>query len=200
MAAATKILLTVLLADVFFLLNACSPSRFAVREHTDDVLQHKVEALVKGFNGDVGVYVRNLSTGQMAALQSDTLFPTASMIKVPILCAVFDKINKAELKYSQELVYRDSLKYDDGVTGSFRDSTKIPLAEIVMLMITLSDNTASLWLQQLAGTGTTINARGLRTMDSTRHVSIHGHPAARQSARFMAGDRPHPGKWRNWWP
>lgn len=158
MVAATKSFLSfLLLSCVLFLLESCSPSRSAIGEQTDRVLQQNVEAFMKGFKGDVGVYVRNLTTGQMAAFQTDTLFPTASMIKVPILCGVFDKIHKGELKYSQEPLYRDSLKYDDGVTGSFRDSTKIVLSEVVMLMITLSDNTASLWLQQLAGTGTTIN-------------------------------------------
>jgi len=136
---------------------SCTSSQAVFREHTDEILQQKIDALVKGFKGDVGVYVRHLKTGQTAAIQADTLFPTASMVKVPILCGVFDKIQKGELKYNQQLVYRDSLKYDDGVAGSFRDSTKIQLSEIVMLMITLSDNTAALWLQQLAGTGTTIN-------------------------------------------
>lgn len=139
------------------LLVSCSSSRTVVAERPDETLQQKLDALVKGFKGDVGVYVRHLGTGRTASVQPDTLFPTASMVKVPILCAVFDKIEKGELKYNQQLLYRDSLKYDDGVTGSFRDSTKIQLSEIVMLMITLSDNTASLWLQQLAGTGTTIN-------------------------------------------
>lgn len=128
-----------------------------VGERPDQVLQQNLETLVKGFKGDVGLYVRHLGTGQTAAIQADTLFPTASMVKVPILCAIFDKIEKGELKYNQQLLYRDSLKYDDGITGSFRDSTKIQLSEIVMLMITLSDNTAALWLQHLAGTGTTIN-------------------------------------------
>lgn len=139
------------------LLLSCTSSQKAVGEHADEMLRQKLEALVKGFKGDVGVYVRHLKTGQTAAIQPDTLFPTASMVKVPILCALFDKIEKGELRYNQQLIYRDSLKYDDGVTGSFRDSTKIQLSEVVMLMITLSDNTASLWLQQLAGTGTTIN-------------------------------------------
>jgi beta-lactamase class A len=149
------------LTSIFILialfLVSCSSSTGVVRETRDDVLQERLDALVSGFHGDVGIYVRNLKTGQTAAIQRDTLFPTASMIKVPIMCAVFDKIDKGELTYKQEILYRDSLKYDDGVTGSFRDSTKIVLAEVVMLMITLSDNTASLWLQQLAGTGTTIN-------------------------------------------
>jgi beta-lactamase class A len=143
---------------MFLILCSCSSLRSTRSEQSDDILQQKVETIIKGFKGDIGVYIRNLRTGQMAAVKPDTLFPTASMIKVSILCGIFDKIEKGELKYNQELVYRDSLKYDDGVTGSFRDSTKIELAELVTLMITLSDNTASLWLQQLAGTGTTINA------------------------------------------
>ncbi len=150
-------LLLLLACCTLFILCSCSSSQATRSPHVDDVLQQKVVAIVKGFKGDIGVYVRNLKTGQVAAINLDTLFPTASMIKVSILCGVFDKINKGELKYNQELVYRDSLKYDDGVTGSFRDSTKIELAELITLMITLSDNTASLWLQQLAGGGATIN-------------------------------------------
>jgi beta-lactamase class A len=47
------------------------------------------------------------------------------------------------------LTYRDSLKYDDGLVGSFRDSTKIPVSELIYLMESVSDNTASLWLQGL---------------------------------------------------
>jgi beta-lactamase class A len=157
----THIRLTVeilILSSFAVLLTSCTSSEMMVRERPDPLLQQKLESIVRGFKGDVGIFVRNLRTGQMASIQADTLFPTASMIKVPILCAVFDKLDKGELRYDQILLYRDSLKYDDGVTGSFRDSTKIPLSEIVMLMITLSDNTASLWLQQLAGTGETINA------------------------------------------
>ncbi|HTP13992.1 MAG TPA: serine hydrolase [Bacteroidota bacterium] len=123
----------------------------------DTTLQRLMEDQIRGFHGGVGAYVWNLKTGQCADINADSLFPTASMIKMSILCALFDRINKGELKYNQELVYRDSLKYDDGVTGSFRDSTKIMLSEIVMLMITLSDNTAALWCQQLAGNGTGVN-------------------------------------------
>jgi beta-lactamase class A len=139
------------------LLLSCGTSQLAVQEKPDANLQQKLEDVVRGFKGDVGIYAHNLKTGQTAAIHPDTLFPTASMIKVSILCGVFDKINRGELKYNQELVYLDSMKYDDGVTGSFRDSTKIQLSELVMLMASLSDNTASLWLQKLAGTGTAIN-------------------------------------------
>ncbi|GGM79463.1 hypothetical protein GCM10010967_08970 [Dyadobacter beijingensis] len=124
---------------------------------TDKKLTAKLETALAGFHGQVGVYVRNLKTNRTAAVHADSLYPTASMVKVPIMCGIFDKIDQGEVKFDQELVYRDSLKYDNGIVGSFRDSTKIALPKVVHLMISQSDNTGSLWLQAMAGGGATIN-------------------------------------------
>ncbi|WP_337043402.1 serine hydrolase [Emticicia sp. 17c] len=121
-------------------------------------LKAQLQALIKDFNGDVGIFVHNLKTNKFAAINADTVFPTASMIKIPIMVGTFDKIRTGALQYEQELVYRDSLHYDDGIVGSLKDSTKIPLSEVMMLMCTVSDNTGSLWLQALAGGGKRINA------------------------------------------
>ena len=124
----------------------------------DPVLQTKLEQLITDFRGDIGVYVRHLSTGREAAVMADSLFPTASLIKVPILLKTFDSIEKGELNYHQKLVYRDSLLYPgEDILGAFRDSSEIDLAKVAMLMITTSDNTASLWLQHLSGSGAAIN-------------------------------------------
>ena len=60
------------------------------QEKTDKKLQLKLNELVKGFNGDVGIYVKNLKTGKAASINADTIFPTASMIKVPITCGLFN--------------------------------------------------------------------------------------------------------------
>ena len=58
----------------------------------------------------------------------------------------------------QHLVYKDSLLYEgEDILGSFKNDEKILLKKVMMLMLTTSDNTASLWLQSLAGTGTRIN-------------------------------------------
>ena len=185
---------TLIVSFLALLLMACTSSQTMVREQTDPALQQKLESIVHGFNGDVGIFVRHLHTGQTAAVHADTLFPTASMIKVPILCGIFDKINKGELNYGQSLVYRDSLKYDDGVTGSFRDSTKTELSEIVMLMITLSDNTAALWLQQLAGTGATIN--DWLEQNGFHRTRVNSRtPAADRIGRSTVGGKPPPARW-----
>ncbi len=130
----------------------------SVKKKTDKALTKKLAELSKDFKGGYGIYVRNLKTGAIAEVNADTLFPTASIIKVPILCALFDRIDRGELKYSQEMVYRDSMAYGGaGVTHLFKDSAKVPLSELVWLMIAISDNTAALWCQFLAGTGIVIN-------------------------------------------
>jgi beta-lactamase class A len=125
----------------------------------DPALKAQLEQLVHGFRGDVGIYVRHLGTGQIAEINADTLFPTASMIKVPILLGVFDRMERGELRADEKLVYADSLLYaGEDILGSFKAGEEIQLSKVIMLMITLSDNTASLWLQHLAGTGVVINA------------------------------------------
>lgn len=139
-----------------FILLAFSISR---AQKEDKALKQKLEPLVKNFQGDAGIYVRNLRTGKFVAINADTIFPTASMIKIPITIGMFDKIEKGELAYDSVLTYKDSLLYEgEDILGSFKNGERIALAKVLMLMITTSDNTASLWCQSMAGTGTTINA------------------------------------------
>jgi len=128
-------------------------------QREDRALKRKLEALVADFQGDVGIYVEHIKRGTAVAINADTLFPTASMIKVPITVAMFDRIESGMIAYDSLLEYRDSLLYEgEDILGSFKDGEKIALSKVMMLMITTSDNTASLWCQYLAGTGTAINA------------------------------------------
>ncbi|VBB47164.1 conserved exported hypothetical protein [uncultured Paludibacter sp.] len=146
----------------FFSIIFCLVSFFSdvSAQKIDKKLTKLIENQVAGFNGTIGVYVKNLKTDKEAFFNADTVFPTASTIKVPIMVAVFDKIEKKELKYYQPLTYsikKELYKGDDGLIASLRDSTKVPLSIVQMLSICTSDNSASLWLQELAGTGTVIN-------------------------------------------
>ena len=121
-------------------------------------LQKGVEALVKDYNGDIGVFIKSLKTGKVVQINADTVFPTASIVKVPILIGIINKIKQGELSFHQEFAYHDSMLYAGvDMLGSFRNGEKIELSKLLMLMLSMSDNTASLWLQKIAGTGTAIN-------------------------------------------
>ena len=161
-------------------------ANIAVGQKQDKHLQKEIESLVQGFNGKVGVYVLSLKTGRTVSINADSLFPTASMVKIPILIGVMDKINKGEIKYHDELVYKDSLLYAGvDILGSFKTDEKIELSKVMMLMLTMSDNTASLWLQSLAGSGTRIN----EILDSLgfKNTRVNSRTPGREEARNEFG-------------
>jgi len=143
---------TIFLLSVTFIFNTVQAQK------TDKKLQSKLESAIAGFNGDIGIYVKNLKTGKTVSINADTVFPTASIVKVPILVGIMKKIQNGELHYDSAFVYKDSLLYEGSdILGSFKSNERIVLKKLMMLMLTTSDNTASLWLQSLAGTGTRIN-------------------------------------------
>ncbi len=130
----------------------------AISQSEDKKLKKKLLEVIEGFHGDVGVFVKNLKTGKTVAINADSIFPTASMIKIPITIGMFNKIERGDIALDSALTYKDSLLYaGEDILGSFKDGEKIALGKVMMLMITTSDNTASLWCQSLAGTGTEIN-------------------------------------------
>ena len=131
---------------------------FAEAQKNDPVLEKQLQALIAGFKGDIGIYVHNLKNHRQVAIHADTIFPTASIVKIPILTGIMRKIEDGQLTYHQPLIYKDSLLYEgEDILGSFKNNEKIELSKVLMLMLTTSDNTASLWLQSIAGTGTSIN-------------------------------------------
>ena len=129
-------------------------------EVPDDKLAGKLEPLIRNFHGDVGLYACHLKSGRTFAHRADELFPTASMIKVSIMLTLFDRIHRGELKYHDKLVYDGEYTYqgmNEDILSCFQIGKEIRLSKLIMLMITISDNSASIWSQVLAGTGTNIN-------------------------------------------
>lgn len=167
----------------FFLLIAIA----SFGQKTDTRLEKQIATLIKGFNGDVGIYVRDLKHNRSVAINADTIFPTASIVKISILIGIMNKIQAGELDYHQRLLYTDSLYYSEGddILSNFKDSSTIELSKVMMLMLTISDNCASLWLQGLAGGGTRINA----ILDSLGYTStrVNSRTPGREMARSIYG-------------
>lgn len=152
----------------------------------DRKLEKALQEIINGFQGTAGVYVQNLKTGRYAAVNADTIFPTASIVKIPILVGVFDKVEKGELKYHQPLVYRDSAKYGgSGLMQFFKDSAQTELSVLVALMMAYSDNTTSLWNQALAGGGEQINK--LLEQYGLQHTRVNSRTPGREEIRKVYG-------------
>jgi beta-lactamase class A len=134
-------------------------SLLATAQKTDKTLEKQIGELIQGFHGTVGIYVHELKKDRIASFNADTVFPTASIVKIPIMIGIMDRIQNKELEFHQVMIYKDTMKYDPGedVLASFKPDEKILLSKLMLLSISLSDNTASLMLQGIAGGGQRIN-------------------------------------------
>lgn len=171
---------------IFPILSLLVISTVLFSQETDKKLQQQLGELVKGYNGNVGIYVKDLHTGKKVMINADTIFPTASIVKLTILAAIIDKIKKGDLNYDQELIYKDSLLYEgEDILSSFKNNEKILLKKVIMLMLTTSDNTASLWLQSLAGKGVRIN----EILDSMGFIftRVNSRTPGRENDRTLYG-------------
>ncbi|MFM8806353.1 MAG: serine hydrolase [Sphingomonadales bacterium] len=152
----------------------------------DKKLEAKIADRLQGFKGEVGVYVKDLRSGRVSVYNADTVFPTASIVKVPILLGITAAVESGQLAYDSNHVYRDSLLYaGEDILGSFKDGEKIALKKIIMLMMTTSDNTASLWLQSLAGGGRRINE--LLIQQGLSNTYVNSRTVGREANRAQYG-------------
>ena len=166
---------------LFFIIN------YAQAQKTDKDLQKQIDELVKGFHGTVGIFVQDLNKDRIAGFNADSLFPTASIVKIPIMIGIMSKIQAKELDFHQVMIFQDTLNYDHGedILASFKPGEKIQLSKLMLLSISLSDNTASLTLQGIAGGGLRIN----QIMDSLGYVytRVNSRTPGREKNREIYG-------------
>jgi beta-lactamase class A len=125
-----------------FLITFCAFS--CASAQTQDSLDAEVRKLAGAFQGKVWLYARNLDTGASYGLGENERVRTASTIKLPIMAAVFAKVEAGEAKWDERLPLRKEDKVSgSGVLREFSDGLGIPLRDVVHMMIVVSDNTAT---------------------------------------------------------
>ena len=132
-------------------------------------LERQLDRLIQGFSGTLSIHVKNLSTGEVIERNADAVMPTASCIKVFILLELMRRVDAGELALQQTIPVRAEQQV--GGSGVLKDLTAgiaLPLRDVAMLMIVLSDNTATNMLIDLLGR-TAINdmIRGLGLRQTT---------------------------------
>lgn len=144
---------------------ACAP-RGAVQQPASaaapaEALERELRALTRDFAGDVGIYVRHLESGQIVALAADDTFPTASMIKLPLLVTLQQRVADGAFSLDSAFALTDStVLQSDGedLVAQLRWGEQVHLRKLAFLMMATSDNTASVWIQGLVGGADSTNA------------------------------------------
>lgn len=141
-----KIFILLLITLIFY---ACSSQKeFSLVQSTTSKnqvqLKQEILKLAGIYSGRIGLYAKNLKTNEEIKINSDTLFPTASVIKLPILVTLFDKSKNGEIDIYKEIIIPSIEKVGGaGVIQYLNGDTRIKLIDAATLMIILSDNTAT---------------------------------------------------------
>ncbi len=108
-------------------------------------LAKQLQQIAADFDGVMGIAVKDLGTGETFFANADAVFPQASSIKIPILLELFRQAQAGTLKLDEHVDVKKALMAaGSGVLLHFSDGgSALSLRDLAVLMIVLSDNTAT---------------------------------------------------------
>lgn len=104
------------------------------------------------YPGEVGIYIKDLSTGRTYELNSHRPFVAASLIKLPIMAALMADVEDGSIRLDGALRYTRKYRRDgSGILKWARTGSYFTISSLVHTMISKSDNTATAMLIGLLG-------------------------------------------------
>ena len=103
---------------------------------------HEVET---SLDGVLGVALKDLKTGQTLLINEREVFPQASSIKIAVLLETFKQAEEGRLKLDEFIALEESRKVEgSGILIHLgRPSLSLSIRDLAVLMVVLSDNTAT---------------------------------------------------------
>lgn len=140
-------------------------------------LQREIDDIEAGFAGVAGIAVRHLPSGATIASNGDEVFPTASTIKIPILVQLMARAARGEVDLAERVtVEPGKLVQGSGVLSALEGDVALSLYNLAVLMIVLSDNTATNLCIDAAGleaTNELLRSMGLGRTNLQRKMMDH---------------------------
>jgi beta-lactamase class A len=132
-------------------------------------LRERLEQIAAKLDGTLGLAVRVLKTGEEFRINDQELFPLASVFKVPLLVELFRQMEQGRFNLETRLPLRaEDQSPGSGVLKEFRPGTALTIWDLAVLMIIVSDNTATDMLYgQIDGANTitpTMRSLGLQNI------------------------------------
>lgn len=115
-------------------------------------LQERVETLAAGVDGVVGVAAKDLAGGAEVLVNPDTVFPTASVMKVPVLVELYRQAEAGRVDLDERIAFEPRhLVPGSGVLQDLDFGLAPTVKDLATLMITVSDNAATDMILELVG-------------------------------------------------
>ena len=107
-------------------------------------LEATLQRQVAEFPGVAGIAVKDLTDNLTLGINADEIFPTASTIKVPILLQLLMRAAAGEIDLQEHVLVRPEQQVGgSGVLAYLEEAGEQTLLNLAILMIIVSDNTAT---------------------------------------------------------
>ena len=107
-------------------------------------LQKQLNKMAAHFHGKVGLYAINMKTGETVTIDPEQPVQTASVIKLPIMVETFAEVAAGKRSLEDKLVLtKDNQVPGSGILTQLQPGLELTLYDAVVLMMDLSDNTAT---------------------------------------------------------
>lgn len=107
-------------------------------------LSNQISKICAEFNGRIGLSAVNLQTEETVCFRAEEIFPTASVIKLPVLLTLMQQVGDGLYSLEDPLMLRrsDSLA-GSGILQHLTPGLTMPLRDWAFLMMNISDNVAT---------------------------------------------------------
>lgn len=154
-------------------------------------LPEAIRREIQSVDAEVFFYARNLGTGSSLGWRENERVRTASTIKLPIMAAVFHVVRSGKARWEEWIELREEDKVSgSGILRELSPGVKLPLRDLVRLMIVISDNTATnLVLDRISADAVNdfLDTLGLKQTRSLRKVRGDGAELKAPSGWSKAG-------------
>lgn len=115
-------------------------------------LRQTVEALIAESDGTIGVAIQDLTTGEELFVNADEPFPTASVMKTPILVELYAQAERGQIDLTKRIEFTSEwMVPGSGVLQDLALGLQPTIKDLATLMITVSDNAATDMVLDLIG-------------------------------------------------
>jgi beta-lactamase class A len=154
-------------------------------------IQEEIEEVANGFDGEICVAAKDLQTGEVIARNPSRKCATASVIKLPILVHTLLLAEEGLLDLDARLELKDEDKTPgSGILTQLSAGLKITKLDACVLMIALSDNTATNMVIDRAGiepVNQRMRSLGLPDTTLFRKVFAAGAPVSSANHKYGLG-------------
>ncbi len=115
-------------------------------------LETSIRGLALNFSGECGLIIGDLRMGRKIKINEEKLFPSASIVKIPIMAACFLAYSEAKINLEDKILLKNRFKVlGSGKLKESPEGTPVKIRDLIEMMIDESDNTATNMLIDLLG-------------------------------------------------